>query len=256
LFRTINKEKPFMYVADDQRPKKVALSGPLTVLRSHGYRCLIPLTMLLFVGLLFMPAVAQAQGTIVVDTTGDDPDVIDTGCSLREAIASANTDSDVDSCTRTGTAPYTINVPAGVYLLALLGAGEDNNETGDLDIRTSLVISGAGVNETFIQAGSAAPLAIDRVLQITGTVDVTIQGVTVRYGNTAGADENGGGIAITGGATVQVNDSAITANSSQGDEPGEGGGGLFNEVGGTLTSLATPRPVAWAMAVAFSTPAR
>ncbi len=219
-----------MYITDTQQPNRAA---PV----AHGPRCyrfFVPLAMLMLVGLLLAPGVAKAQGTIDV-TTSTDAIVVDAACSLREAIESANTDSDIDSCTRTGTAPYTINVPANTYLLALPGAGEDNNATGDLDIRTSLVISGAGVDNTFIQGGATTLLALDRVLQITGTVDVTITGVTVRYGNATGIDESGGGIAVTGGATVQIHDSALTDNSSQGDQPGEGGGALFNDVGSALT---------------------
>ncbi len=219
-----------MYITDSQQP----LSASANTHCPRCYRFFLPLTMLMLVALLFLPAVAKAQGTIEV-TTPIDALAADTACSLREAIESANTDTDIDSCTRTGTAPYTINVPADTYLLTLPGTGEDNNATGDLDIRTSLVISGAGVDNTFIQGGATTLLAIDRVLQITGTVDVTITGVTVRYGNATGVDENGGGIAITGGATVQINDSALTDNSSQGDQPGEGGGALFNDVNSTLT---------------------
>jgi len=190
--------------------------------------------MLIVVGLLFLPAAVHAQGTITVDTPAD-LNSIDSLCSLREAIESANTDSDIDSCTRSGTAPYTINVPAGLYLLALPGASEDNNATGDLDIRASMVISGAGASNTFLQAGVTTATAIDRVLHISGTVEVTINNVTVRNGRTATTDENGGGLAISGGATVQINESVISENSSQGDQPGEGGGAIFNDVGGTLT---------------------
>lgn len=194
----------------------------------------LPLALLLLVGLLLIPTAAYAQGTINVDTTVDDTTISDTGCSLREAISSANTDSDVDSCTRTGTAPYTINVPAGIYQLILPGSGEDDNVSGDLDIRTSLVISGAGADTTYIQAGVTAPLAIDRVIDISGTVTVTMTDVTIRNGNTASTDENGGGVAIQGGATVELHGSAVTTSSSQGDEPGEGGGGIYNDMSSTL----------------------
>src|SRR5258705_12158982 len=85
---------------------------------------------------------AQAA-TIDVDTTAD---VVsnDPNCSLREAITSANDDSNAaeDACAL-GSGPDTINVPAGTYQLS--GAtGENANASGDLDVIHNNATSEAG----------------------------------------------------------------------------------------------------------------
>jgi CSLREA domain-containing protein len=78
-----------------------------------------------------LPA-AAASGAIDVNTTADESGT-GAACSLREAIQSANTNSDFGGCTRNGTAPYTINLPGNTYTLS--GAGDENfNATGDLGI--------------------------------------------------------------------------------------------------------------------------
>ena len=61
-------------------------------------------------------------------------------CTLRAAIMEANVDGVSD----------TINLPAGVYTLSIAGTLEDNAEQGDLDIRASVTIQGAGVSATII----------------------------------------------------------------------------------------------------------
>src|SRR4051794_16469490 len=48
--------------------------------------------------------------------------------------------------------PDTITLPAGTYRLTLAGANEDFAATGDLDIRDSLTILGAGADVTIIDA--------------------------------------------------------------------------------------------------------
>jgi CSLREA domain-containing protein len=174
---------------------------------------------------------ALAAGAIQVTTTADGTEMTE-ACTLRQAIESANTDSDMGGCLRTGEAPYTILVPAGVYRLNG-SSGDDGNLSGDLDIRTDLTLVGEGATETIIQAAAVPGLAADRVMQVHGETDVTIRGVTIRYG-IAPAGEDGGGLANMGSGTVMVLDSLVRANSSDSGEPGQGGGGLFNGVDGTL----------------------
>jgi hypothetical protein len=85
-------------------------------------------------------------------------------CSLRGAIIAANANPGAD----------TINLPAGTYALSILGAGEDNAATGDLDIRDDLTILGAGAATTTVDGSG-----IDRVFHSdpagTGTITVSIQ---------------------------------------------------------------------------------
>ncbi len=173
-------------------------------------------------GLFFMlatPQVAYADGTIEVDTVADE---FGTGadCSLREAIQSANTDSDFGGCTRTDTLPYTLELMAGEFMLSLPGANEDANATGDLDISTFLTIAGAGASDTIIQAGAIPTAAIDRVIHVLSGATVTIADVTIRNGATP-TDGNGGGIANTGGSTLTLVNSVVRDNIALGDGPGE-----------------------------------
>lgn len=87
-------------------------------------------------------------------------------CSLRAAITTANQNPGLD----------TIVVPQGYYKLSLLGAHEDENRVGDLDILDDLVIEGAGPDLTIIDANFN-----DRAFDVHG-VNFTLKAVTVKNG--------------------------------------------------------------------------
>jgi CSLREA domain-containing protein len=76
-----------------------------------------------------------------VNTTADVVGA-DGRCSLREAIAAANADaapsSGAGGCPA-GSGQDTIRLPAGTYRLVITGASEDNDASGDLDIRAFAV---------------------------------------------------------------------------------------------------------------------
>jgi hypothetical protein len=189
---------------------------------------------LMAVSLFSLVSPVYAAGTIDVNATAD---AFGGGtCSLRNAIESANTDTNFGGCTRTGTPPYTINVPAGTYILTIAGQNEDVNATGDLDIRAAMDIVGAGSGTTLLQGTPSVPipLPVDRILHIVNPVTVNFSGVTLRYGLTE-VDGNGGGISNSGGGSLHLTNSLIAANGAQGVCPGQGGGGLYNVVTGTLT---------------------
>ncbi len=176
--------------------------------------------------LITLPTVAHAAGTITVDTFDDEfGNETNATCSLREAIEAVNLHNDFGGCLLNGTAPFTIELAAGTYTLTRTGADEDFNQTGDLDLLAPLLISGAGADDTIIQAGDSVESAIDRVLHIMPTTEATISGVTIRNGMPAG-DASGGAIANMGG--LMLNDSIVTMNRSNGNDPGEGGGALYN----------------------------
>jgi CSLREA domain-containing protein len=84
-----------------------------------------------------------AGSQFVVDSTADEIDAIpgdgvcassSGGCTLRAAIMETNATP----------GPDTIALPAGVYTLAIPGAGEDLGATGDLDVLDGLDIVGSG----------------------------------------------------------------------------------------------------------------
>lgn len=197
-----------------------------------------------------MHAAPRANVTITVDTTADSNALTTCSaatpndCSLRGAITKANGDS---------SNAYAIVLPAGTYLLTLAGAAEGNNATGDLDIKASLIISGAGAGVTTINGNN-----LDRVLDNIGATNVSIADVTITGGNApagaVGAPGGPGGAGHPGGAirnteTLTLMDSIVTGNTAgnggaggpmpaaplPGGAGGNGGdgGGIYNS--GTLT---------------------
>ncbi len=84
-----------------------------------------------------IPTPAPVCAAVYNVTKPDDTDdgVCSPGdCSLREAVSNAN------AC----SGNQTINLPAGGYVLTIEGDNEDDNKTGDLDIKDDLVIIGTG----------------------------------------------------------------------------------------------------------------
>ena len=154
--------------------------------------------------------------TFTVTKTADTNDgTCDADCSLREAIIAANANAGAD----------TVVVPAGTYVLMLLGSGEDFAATGDLDIRGDLTLTGAGAATTTID-GNGASADPDRVFQIISG-SVSISGVTVQNGNSVGTGSFGGGIYTLSG-TLTFTNSTLSGNSA------DAGGGIFNNSSVTL----------------------
>ena len=167
------------------------------------------------------PASQVYAAAITVNTVADENNV-DGDCSLREAIIAANTDNAVDACP-TGNGADTINLPAGTYILSLLGTGENAAATGDLDITKDLTLLGAGKTSTIIDGNG-----IDRVFDVITTA--TISDVTVSGGD-AGT-ELGGGIKVNSSLTLMR--SRVTGNLAQ------GGGGIGLASNGTnMTAIDT-----------------
>jgi len=137
--------------------------------------------------------------------------VTNTG-ELRQAIQDANGNGEDDL----------IIILAGTYVLE--GAsGEENSATGDIDIRSNVVLRGDGAKSTILQGGGE-----DRVLDIQGNIKVTIEDLTITKGNIS--DAGGGGIYIDGGAEVEINRLAIKNNMTL-NESINGGGGIHLEEG-------------------------
>ncbi|MBI4498577.1 MAG: CSLREA domain-containing protein [Chloroflexi bacterium] len=152
--------------------------------------------------------------TISVTTTTDEA-TNNTTCSLREAIISANNNSNSheDACTA-GSGADTISLGAFTYTLTITGQDEDAAATGDLDITSNITIDGAGASSTIIQAGTTSSNGIDRVFHIvSGTVQISA--VTIRYGIPGGSFAIGGGIRI-GSATLTLSNCVISNNSVAG----------------------------------------
>ncbi len=167
-----------------------------------------------------VPRVALAATFVVTKTADTNDGVCDSDCSLREAISAANANP----------GPDIITLPAGTYQLTLAnasGTNEDNNATGDLDVKDSLTINGVGSGSTIIQAGTNNTNGIDKVFALnpicTSPINVTIDGVTVRYGYNSqpyGAGDfsfTGGGIdwcANGSGSIFTLSNSVVSDNTN------------------------------------------
>ena len=149
-----------------------------------------------------VPPTATPVPLLAVTKTDDTFDgVCDGDCSLREAIARAAPGS-------------TIEIPAGQYTIS-----------AQITIDKDLDLTGAGAENTIIQAHAFPGEATSRVFEITGGV-VTISGVTIRHGKTSGFEVSGAGILNSG--TLTLVESVVSDNSS-----GSRGGGIYSS--GTLT---------------------
>ena len=196
---------------------------------------------------LSVPGVVSAAEFVVdsaIDAVDDNPGdgICDDGsgnCTLRAAVMESNALAGQDE----------IILSDEIYLITIPGT-DDVAADGDLDIRDSLIIQGAGADETVIDAGN-----ITRVFHLLddddlSQIEVGILGLTIQNsvaGNAGGAIRNvsevlflegvniqdstaprGGGIYVgpDGGATIF---SSAIINNSATDDPGEErGGGIFN----------------------------
>ncbi len=131
-------------------------------------------------------------------------------CSLREAISNAN------------AAPGAVLVPAGTYKIELAGTTEDNNATGDFDLKAPMSLYGVGMNDTVIDGN-----ALDRVIHVDPSITGWTQGrmtahfadLTIRGGK--GSSSGAGIFSNSGGAFLSAERVAVRDN-----ETGGNGGGI------------------------------
>ncbi len=181
-------------------------------------------------------------GTVVVNTFNDLPDadpldgVADADLatpglqtSLRAAVMHANVTPGLE----------TIVLSAGTYQLTIDGSGEDNSETGDLDLFSDIEIIGAGSQNTIVKmglAGGTGSAIQDRVFDIAAFHKVLIQGVKIQDGHTVGFDADGGGIRANGDLELR----GVMLTNNQTDQSGGGLAvgftGSVMLVGSTVTS--------------------
>ena len=165
---------------------------------------------------ILLTSTAQAA-TINVNSQFDD----NIGCTLRNAVLSANGDTSVGGCTA-GSGDDVINL-AGISGLTITlatgpGFGEINISDGTPN---STVIEGAGV--TINGAGATRLFTIDTPATL------------VRLVLVGGASASAGGAIVLGvGNTLEIRDSALGSNTSTGTLPGDSGGGAIALGNGTL----------------------
>ena len=192
-------------------------------------------------------ATPASAATIPVTTTGD---VVaqDGKCSLREAIANANSPgSPSGGCKAADAVGNTIALKKGkTYRLTIQGA-RAGNATGDLDVAGSVNGLTIGGQATIDATGLG-----DRVLSIASGATATLRQVRLTGGqppaelgaqNEPKPGENGGGILNQGGlklvrGTVSRNTAGTGVGSGNGGGGGHGGG-IYTEAPGTLELIAS-----------------
>src|SRR6266545_816278 len=174
--------------------------------------------------LSFMP-VHPAHAAAITVSTFDDELTTNGKCSLREAIANANDGGPTPTypdCPA-GSGADTIVLSAGSYVLSIPGPDEEQNQTGDLDIRSNMTIIGADLYATTIDGNAATTL--DRVFHIHIGTNVRLSNMSIIKGSSS---INGGGI-LNEHAMLTLYRVEIGINKAINN-----GGGIFND-GGTLT---------------------
>ena len=180
------------------------------------------ITRLLIVALfVIIPLVGNASAapqaaTITVNTEADEL-AEGGGCSLREAVISANNHAASYDCLLDGTGDITILIPGGTYYLTRSGVETLISEFDDLDIVTSMAITGAGPGETYVD-GSDLSRIFD--IQAGDTATITINELTIRNGN-SGVSAGGG---IRNHSNLILENVIVTGNHS-----GDYGGGIFHK---------------------------
>src|SRR4051812_9271375 len=205
---------------------------------------------------VLMSCAPAFASTIDVSTNADT--VSDDGqCSLREAITAAFTHlpsgAKPGECRAGDGNQDTVKLGAGKFVLTRVPAADENdNAFGDLDIRSSLTLQGAGAGSTTIDANK-----IDRVIQVRTGARATVDGVTITGGKapngvdgSGAAGAAGGGILSDGPQTLTVRDSVVTLNRAgngsaglQVAKPGAVGGAPGGTAGGNGSDGAAARGV-------------
>ncbi len=239
----------------------------------------------LAVCLLFSLPLLASAATFAVNTTGDSVDVhpgdgvcLDVlgRCSLRAAVMEADALAGADTIDLTAiddpNAPIVLTLPGVDESYAATGgdpawtvAGTPDPAIGDLDLTDSVTILGAGPDKTVVEwpaSVKSAPATGDRIfdIQTLGTaISVQISGLTVRNGVTPAAVDvattpegliwkfkrNGAGIAIGGGASMELVDPTIEhGQCGSGGHGGSHGGGEGEDCGGE-TGISTVLTDVW-----------
>lgn len=205
--------------------------------------------------------VARA-GALITPNTLMDGILGGTSCTLRMAVVAANTNAAQGGCPAgSATMTDTVRLMPGTYTLTVPGAGEDDAQAGDLDVKgpLALEVEGAGAwNRTTTSRVTIDGTSLgDRVLDVhsevttggffgTGGTWGQASGITLTGGTAAGggvihvktgasaslsgvivkggkATSLGGGIKNSG--TVSLMNSVLEGNSA------DSGGGIFNDTG-------------------------
>lgn len=186
-------------------------------------------------GVIAVPAQALVYTVTKTDDTRDGQ--CNEDCSLREAVDAANSHP----------GPDVIVLGPGLYRLTRLGADENSNDTGDLDVSSDLTLLGSGAKSTVIDGQQA-----DRLFEVLAPNSFDLSGVTLRQGRVTGADGgailNGGVLRLDrsevrdssarrGGGIASTGEIHLTASTVAGNTATENGGGFSLAGAADLTNV-------------------
>ena len=165
--------------------------------------------------LIVSPALQAA--TITVNSTDDGPVGQVPGCTLREAIASTNTQALQGGCAMTGTGPLdSIDFALPASSTIVLSEGE-------LEITRTASITGPGATQLTIDAqGNSRIFNIDGSGSDTDTTGTSISGLTLTNGSASG---QGGAVYVRNTTGFTLSDSTISNSYSYSETVTGGGGG-------------------------------
>jgi len=181
------------------------------------------------------PAANAAVTFTVIDPT-DAPDANLNGqcasthqglCTLRAAIQEAEHAGGGEVILSAGFGAYVLTIPAGSELNA---SAPPNLATGDLDISTSITVTGSGADVSVIDGGNAV-----RVFDVHANGFLRLTGVTIQNGkgDHDGATGHSHGGAIHNHGTLSLANSVVSGSVA--DAAGWGGGGITNASNGSAT---------------------
>jgi hypothetical protein len=172
----------------------------------------------------------QASAATITPDIAFDEFTLDNGdCSLREAVISANDNTDIGGCTsgvqvQGAYGTDTIEIEATNYILTLAGV-EDAGLTGDLDVEGQLTVRGPDDATAVVTTNLS-----DRLFHLqTATTRLTVDDATLTDGESGGS----GGIIS---ATTDGNDVVLTDAVIDGGEALIGGGVRVDGTGSSLVS--------------------
>lgn len=167
-----------------------------------GSSCLRRSRQLLGAAALFVLACGELHATTIFVTSAADSISLGDGCSVREALINANTDSKSGSveCARGSGAdvivlpPQTINVQGSAV-------EEDDPLVGDLDVTSDITFIGGGAQFSLLEANYAG-----RIFDVHAGAVLAVRGMTLQRGMAAQA---GGAIRANAGSTLNIHDVVI-----------------------------------------------
>ena len=168
--------------------------------------------------------------TFIVNTTADDPDAITGGglcetvpgngvCTLRAAIEESNAQP-TDDLISFDLSPTDPGYDGTSWTISLLSALPD--------LSSNLTVEGPGAGMLHVTRSS---VSLFRIFRISGTVTVSVSGLTLSNGNAN--SENGGGILNEKGGVINVLNCILSNNQAF------RGGGISNQDASTTNVMNT-----------------